>query len=149
MTALCATRSLMGYGLPWTGTPGASEEAAKVDKGLYRINEKLSATSPVTDELFTLAYENEEVSSAALSKAYHFCIALPADIEQPELSVDPDGEIAFDWAATGNILSISVGSAGRITYAGKFGNARTSGTIRFFDQIPVSLDDALKQFRKR
>lgn len=146
-------QSTYEYNLPWAGTPGASAEAIKVDKqrsrDLYRIKGRLSETSALRNELFTLAHESRDISEATLSKAYQFAIALPSDIVQPELSVDPDGEIAFDWANDDSILSISVGGAGRIVYAGKFAETTTSGTIYFSDRIPASLRNALKKFRKQ
>ncbi|MFM0089269.1 hypothetical protein PQR46_20400 [Paraburkholderia sediminicola] len=149
MSGLSAYRiGLPHHFIPWTGTPGASQEATKVDQDVYLVNERLAESWSVKDELLSLAAESGEVSNETLSKAYQFALALPADIVEPELSVDPDGEVAFDWAEAGNILSISVGGAGRITYAGKFENDRTSGTAYLVGQFPVSLDDGLKKFRK-
>ncbi|MBF3560999.1 hypothetical protein ISF97_27740 [Burkholderia pseudomallei] len=140
------------YDLPWGGTPGATLEAKSVDeersKGIYQVKEMLSEIGAIRDELFTLASENGNVSESTLSKAFRFAIALPSDVEQPELSVDTDGEIAFDWADEQNILSISVGGAGRITYAGKFKDAKTSGTLYFSDQVIPELANALEHFRR-
>ncbi|WP_155626881.1 hypothetical protein [Burkholderia vietnamiensis] len=140
------------YDLPWGGTPGATLEAKSIDRersrGIYQVKEKLSEIGAIRDELFTLASESDNVSDSTLSKAYRFAIALPSDVEQPELSVDTDGEIAFDWADEQNILSISVGGTGRITYAGKFKDATTSGTLYFSDQVIPELANALKYFRR-
>ncbi|MBO1854506.1 hypothetical protein J4G52_13255 [Burkholderia cenocepacia] len=148
MTALAPCN----YDLPWGGTPGASSEAKSVErarfKGIYQLKEKLSGTSAIRDELFSLAYENGDVSESTLSKAYHFAIALPSYVEQPELSVDTDGEIAFDWADEQNILSISVGGSGRVTYAGKFKEATTHGTLYLSDRVIPELANALKHFRR-
>jgi hypothetical protein len=144
LTAFCDT-------LPWAGTRGATAEATKVEEAgfrdFYRIKGKLSMASAVTSELLALASENDRLSKVTLAKAVQFAIALPSDIAQPEVSVDPDGEVAFDWADNVNILSVSVGAAGRITYAGKFEAVSTSDTLRFTERIPRSLGDALKSFR--
>ncbi|WP_431823123.1 hypothetical protein [Burkholderia sp. F1] len=140
------------YDLPWGGTPGTTLEAMSVEgersRGIYEVKESLSETSAMHNELLSLASENVNVSEETLSKAYQFAVALPSDVEQPELSIDTDGEIAFDWADDKNILSISVGGAGRITYAGKFKDTTTSGTLHFSDQVIPQLAGALKYFRK-
>jgi hypothetical protein len=148
MTTLVAFRDT----LPWADTPGATTEATKVENArslaFYGVKGEISATSAVQSELFALAAESEQLSNVMLAKAVQFAVALPSDILQPEVSVDPDGEVAFDWADDNNVLSISVGAAGRVTYAAKFGAANTSGTLRFTERLPSSLGEALKNFRK-
>ncbi|MGN4072151.1 hypothetical protein ACS0X5_10785 [Burkholderia gladioli] len=145
MTALV----LNGYNFPRGRTPGASQEARNVERARsYQLKEALSETAAIRDELFSLASESDDISPSALSKAYEFAIALPSYVEQPELSIDTDGEIAFDWADEQNILSISVGGAGRVTYAGKFKDATTSGTLYLSDQVISKLANVLQHFRR-
>ncbi|CAE6814069.1 hypothetical protein R69746_05752 [Paraburkholderia aspalathi] len=147
MTELTAFRDT----LPWAGTRSATVDATKVDdarfRDFYRIKGKLSTASAVESELLALAAENDRLSKVTLAKAVQFAIALPSDIAQPEVSVDPDGEVAFDWADNVNILSVSVGAAGRITYAGKLEAVSISDTLRFTERLPSSLGDVLKSFR--
>ncbi len=40
----------------------------------------------------------EAVAAATWVRAQQFIRAIPDDLPMPEMGVDPDGEIAFDWA---------------------------------------------------
>lgn len=137
--------------LPGSGTPGTSKDAATVgNEGatIYRWAKETTATSAVKSELFDLAADNALVSSVTLKYAVDFAVALPLDLAQPEVSVDPDGEIAFDWIdENNNMLSVSIGPAGGITYAGKVQAQSASGTEQFGGSIPRMLRAALENFR--
>ncbi|WP_157379617.1 hypothetical protein [Burkholderia ubonensis] len=137
--------------LSWAGTPGATQDAIRVevarDDAFNRTKEIFSRTSAVVSELMSAASENDRVSAVTLNKAFKFVLALPSDVNQPEVSVDPDGEVAFDWANDKDLLSVSVGGSGRVTYAGRLDAKMVSGTVRIANRIPASLGDALRAFR--
>jgi hypothetical protein len=60
-----------------------------------------------------------ETASAALQFAY----SLPWSLPTPEVAPDPDGDISFDWLGpSGKMFSVSVNKAGRVAYAGRFGD---------------------------
>jgi hypothetical protein len=88
-------------------------------------------------------YGAKAVTEGDLATALRFLDALPSTIPPPEVSVDPDGEFAFDWYNGSNVLSISVGQLGRISYAAHFGKRRAHGTEYFSDELPAGITQNL------
>ena len=73
-------------------------------------------------------YGAQPVDHLAVTRARAFLGALPVDVPLPEISIDPDGEVAIEWTGgRGLRYSISIGATGRITYAGIFGGASVRG----------------------
>jgi hypothetical protein len=68
----------------------------------------------------------------AVEAAADFIRALPSDMIQPEVAVDPDGQISLEWfGAKDRIFSISFSDRGRVAYAGIDGTARWRGAEMF------------------
>ena len=106
----------------------------------------VSAKSSLISELFTLARE-DGIAPGALAMAMEFAVTLPSDVRLPEMSIDPDGEVAFDWGSEVGIVSVSVGATGRIVYAAELGGQPTSGTTQLSGEIPGPLRASLASFR--
>jgi|SRR5579863_2646847 hypothetical protein len=69
---------------------------------------------------------------AALSFAY----TLPRSLPNPEVALDADGDITFDWlGSSGKMFSVAVSRTGRIAYAGRFGD---KSKIHGIDQLSAS-----------
>jgi hypothetical protein len=68
----------------------------------------------------------------AVEAAADFIRALPQDMMQPEVAVDPDGQISLEWfGAKDRIFSISFSDRGRVAYAGIDGTDRWRGAEMF------------------
>ena len=69
----------------------------------------------------------------------------------PDVSVDPDGEVAVSWNVDSNwIFSVSIGPTGRLSYAGLFGTGKAYGTEWFLNEIPEAvLDNITRLFTTR
>lgn len=80
-------------------------------------------------------------------RAVAFLGGLPADIKRPDVSVDPDGEISFEWANASAALSVSIGPSGRLIYATNVQNFPTSGESFFGGVIPEDVLGPLLHFR--
>ena len=82
--------------------------------------------------------ENAAVSHETAWKAVAFARLLPRGLPIPEIAPDPDGEISFDWIGrSGKMFSVSIGSDGRISYAGRFGDkSKTHGTEQLSEILP-------------
>lgn len=137
----------------WAETPGASNEARRVEQDLANAVREVKATtariSAIHSELMSLVAERvDEVSGATLVKALEFAATLPSDVELPEVSIDPDGELAFDWFKDDGLLSVSVGSTGRLTYAARLENLPSSDTVQLAGWVSSSLGEVLKGFRR-
>jgi hypothetical protein len=82
-------------------------------------------------------YGAKAVDSILFGEAFRFLEILPSTISKPEISTDPDGEIAFEWYGKNKrVFSVSVGQNGELTYAGIFGSGKTKGTELLRDEIP-------------
>ena len=63
-------------------------------------------------------YGAEAVSQNAVERSAHFIRRLPEGLPLPEISVEPDGEIALDWSPTPTqTFSVSIGPADRMACA--------------------------------
>lgn len=138
-------------------SPGVSEEARvlqdRIAKVLNRMFQSVTLGEPIGEALEALEQVFEECSednwdgygaSAVEVDTYlesrRFLQSLPTTIPIPEITVEPDGEIAFEWyVAPRKILSVSVGSHNILTYAGLFGLSKTHGTEYFGDELPATI----------
>ena len=86
------------------------------------------------------------MSPAAYGIAQRFVRALPAGIECPTLSADPDGCAVFEWyASPRRLVYVSVHPDFRVDYAALFGSSRIHGSSPFFDQLPPELLDLVRR----
>lgn len=79
------------------------------------------------------------VSDTAYAEALRFMAPLPRGLPAPEITPEPDGDVALDWhIAKGWALSLSFSGRGVITYAGLFGlDDKAHGTEPLHDTIPA------------
>lgn len=76
----------------------------------------------------------------------YFLNVLPTTAPPPEVSVDSDGEVAFDWVfGERRALSVSISGTGRCTFAWMIGQSTFRGTDWLQDEIPASIVFALRQ----
>lgn len=81
-----------------------------------------------------------------LTRATAFLDALPAEVTQPIASVDPDGEIAFDWYRSDDFLSLSIGPAGLTSYAAEIGGQQYVGAACSVSTLPAELSEIVSHF---
>jgi hypothetical protein len=91
-------------------------------------------------------YGAKPTTEADLMTAIRFLETLPTSTPLPEVSVDPDGEFTFEWHnGPRNILSVSIGHLGRISYAAHVGRKRYHGTEYFGDEFPAVIIENLEK----
>lgn len=89
---------------------------------------KEDALEDALDRLYDLAaecaeadwdgYGAEAVSQSAVERSERFIRRLPEDLPLPEISVEPDGEIALDWSPTQTqTFSVSIGTTDQMACA--------------------------------
>jgi hypothetical protein len=83
--------------------------------------------------------------------AKRFILMLPASLPAPELTVDRDGEVNFDWFGQGvQMFSASLRKDGRIAFAGQFSTRkRLSGLEEFNDSVPEKIVESIKTIYSR
>ena len=69
--------------------------------------------------------------------ALEFIERLPADVPEPEIAAEPDGEIGFEWRLKPrHVFGVSIGKGARLSYSGLYGESRTCGMEFLRDSIP-------------
>jgi hypothetical protein len=135
----------------WTAH-GASSEAksiAKLTQGAIvslRRNDHDRAFAELRNLRESCATDGRHLSDRTYLAARRFLLALPAGAAAPEASLDPDGEIAFDWfGSAGRNFSVSVRADGRLSYAGQLGlKVSLHGTDQLDETIPRRILDAVE-----
>ena len=86
-------------------------------------------------------YNGQPLSVDVYYLALRFLVALPATLPAPEVGLDPDGEVSFEWTnGPEKIFTVSADAKGRLSYAGLFGEGKTAhGTEVFDDTIPETI----------
>jgi hypothetical protein len=91
-------------------------------------------------------YAAHKVDASAILNGFAFIDSLPRSVPMPDVSVDPDGEISFDWiCGARRQFSISLGGRGVMSYAGLFGSDKVAGSERFQGTLPRTIVDFVKR----
>lgn len=63
-----------------------------------------------------------------------------AGMQIPEISVDPDGHVGFDWEpAEGVVITVSVSPTGTLSYAARAGKKRIKNRVTYQGVLPTAL----------
>lgn len=133
---------------------GVSDAAREVDMMSTNafLNTKLRPNDrqQVLDELNAVANEYGLLKTydglQAYERALKFIACLPTGIAAPFISRDPDGEIAFDWEAEDDMLSVSVSLSGRLSYAVDVDGKRHAGVAFVGMTLPEDFSAAVNAF---
>jgi hypothetical protein len=138
-----------------------SEPAKRIVKMREEIRSHLLASYVLRNTAERTLIELDEVRAEASQRGWNghdalplnpsayvfartFLNALPTTAPLPEVSADPDGEVALDWIfGERKALSVSISSTGRCTFAWMQGQSTCRGTDWIEDEIPASIVYAL------
>lgn len=91
-------------------------------------------------------YGGHRVEASAILNGFQFIDALPSSIPMPDVAVDPDGEISFDWICSPRRqFSISLGGRSVMSFAGLFGSDKVAGSEHFQGTLPRSLVEYVRR----
>jgi len=77
------------------------------------------------------------VDASALDYAVAFISLLPPEAPDPDIVIEEDGDVAFDWGSSAeSTFSVSVGSDGTLRFGGLFGNGTRYGSEPLVSAIP-------------
>jgi len=94
-------------------------------------------------------YGSKPMNPEAYLLARRFLESLPTTAPLPEISADPDGDVALDWSfGPRKALSVSINEKGRCVFACMRGYSTLRGTDWFDDGIPGSIANALSQLAR-
>ena len=92
------------------------------------------------------SYGARAVDARSLLSAIWFARLLPIAVPIPEIYVDPDGEIAFEWwLSPRRIFSVTVRRNNELAYAGLFGVNKVYGVEYLDDELPEAILDNISR----
>ena len=143
---------LLRIGSPPAGVAGR-RIFDKTARATCELKMGISARSSwIFNDLHALAEENgiEFRQSDLFVLAQRFLLSIPETLKAPELSLDSDGEIRFDWHNSElRILSVALRRDGQLTYAARTSICDTDyGTKFFIDEIPQNILSFVRQVTK-
>ncbi len=119
----------------------------------FSVNEALSELNEIALDASIDdwdGYGAKGINAESYLGAKKFINRLPLDVEIPEISVHPDGEVAFDWyKKKGFMLTISIGSDDELAYAYRFGLRKNYGKEYYGDAIPESILAKIKELASK
>jgi hypothetical protein len=90
--------------------------------------------------------EGVRVDPRTFAHARDLLESLPHGFAVPEVAVDPDGEIAFDWISPDRtMVSVSVGVGRDMSYAANLRDGTAHGTMRLAIGFPSRLTELLRR----
>lgn len=142
---------------------GVSESANEIQRETEELQNNFSRSitfgehlSEMIERLFEARQEHainnwdgygaKAIDEQSYQNAIRFILSLTPDIPAPEIGVEPDGEVVFEWyGGKRKVFSISMGSRNELTYAGLYGISKTDGVEYFYGNIPDMLLDNISR----
>lgn len=158
-----AVSPITGFaGNPWDNE-ALSDEAELVReliRDIVKFSGSMAVGEPkrVAQEFLDAAYKTAcvdnwdgagslKVDPSTYKYACQFILLLPHNVLLPDITVDTDGEILFEWdQGPRQVFSVSIGRDGTLTYAGLFGYTKDHGTKHFQEALPSVISDCLARF---
>lgn len=92
------------------------------------------------------AMGSARVEPSTYEYARQFLQVLPPNLPIPDIAIDTDGEILFEWdRGPRHIFSVSVGRDGTLTFAGLFGHSKIHGTEHLREALPLVIAHSLQR----
>lgn len=153
--------------VPPTRTRAASEASAVVDRmqddaeKAHQVSAYLGAAILDTLSLLRAAYVEaaepnwdgygaQPADPLAYHHARRFATLLYREQQPTDISIDPDGEISFDWDhGIDYVVSVSVSREGRLAYAARVGPNRSRGIERLSDGVPEQILALIRRVTSR
>jgi len=147
---------LAGTGSSATGTDGlfVDEQTAEVAEGLSRTESVGHGSTWLELERVVGScghdgwdgYGATAISGYSLTVAARLLFVLPIGVTAPTVSVDPDGEVSYEWyTSASRVLSVSVGADGMLHYAARVGASRHHGAEPFLGHFPTVILDLVRK----
>lgn len=138
-------------------TPAAGSEASSLKKSVLTVIEGLkkgsARTSGAFHDLEALALEQGTTvqKTAVFSIAKRLLLVLPVGIPSPDLDIDSEGDILFDWyGPNSSMLTLALRKDGRISFAARLSPMKSrNGNDIFIDSVPQEIISLVRTITKR
>ena len=88
----------------------------------------------------------DDMLPATFARARRLLDTIPSGFPVPDIGLDPDGEVAFDWIRRDRtMVSVSIGTEGDPSYAAGLVDGTAYGFLHWDDRFPVALTDLLRR----
>lgn len=162
MTPVCIENVKRNLGT-FTSSPGVSGTSDVLNELLSNWNEEIARSvtlgkhySQTLDNLIaarddsvianTDGYSSKAFAPASYQKARQFLELLPMNVPVPDVYVDSDGEVRFEWyKGPRSVFAVTVGSNGELYYAGLFGASKSHGTEYLDDELPDAIINNIRR----
>ncbi len=134
---------------------GISDDAKRLEIQEQAIRQDMFSTNALSsyvlqDEMLDLysnhsidnwdGYGAKAVTYEAVAAAFSFLFMLPIPMATPELSVDPDGRVVFEWYRKPfRVFSVAVEEDRQLIYSGLFDTSKASGVEYFGNTLPEDI----------
>jgi hypothetical protein len=129
----------------------AGQQGCTIKKSIVSEIMRLRATTGASwlfNDLDSLAqeYESPTQGNEVFNMAKRLLLVLPNDIAPPELDLDNDGDILFDWTGSrGRMMTVALRSDGRISYAARLSSTKTrNGNDFLTDGLPSEIIELVR-----
>ena len=95
-------------------------------------------------------YGAKRIDRKSFKESLRFLDILPGTIPVPEVAIEPDGMVAFEWyRQPRQVFSVSFETNGELVYAGLFGNSKTHDTEYFGEEVPQIILNNIRRVYSR
>ncbi len=89
-------------------------------------------------------YGASAINLSSYINAISFLMALPSSTQVPEISIETDGDVVFEWFVSWDrVFSVSIGPNCELHYAGLFEGRQISGLEYLEETIPKIIIDQI------
>lgn len=129
------------------------EQSVEADREIVQLTRRAKSRGYWTGrlDLIDLFDESESMAEddmlpATFARARMLLDTIPSGFPVPDIGLDPDGEVAFDWIRRDRtMVSVSIGSEGDPSYAAGLVDGTAYGFLHWEDRFPVALTDLLRR----
>lgn len=153
MSTLNPTYVPIGSGTSLFGSGPESKDLRRLTQQALKPLLEQSHVETVINDLYDLLSEARNgqyesgLDAPTFSTAKRFLLAFPKILPFPEIALDNDGEISFDWEGKNRrMFSVSLRADGRLSYACKLGINRSAYGVEEFDEnVPETIVEKVKK----
>jgi hypothetical protein len=132
---------------PPTFSRGASDTAKALERDLASMFAKPDVHELREKIVVAMSTSRIPVQLGTLERAFSFASTVPLEMSNPDVVVEENGEIAFDWQDTKDlVLSVVVKNSGYIGYAALLGTEPVYGRVPFTGSLPETVAHLMARF---
>ena len=134
----------------WTVEVTKFSRSIVLEKPRRELQDALDAACVAAQEPNWDGMGSAPVEPSTYTYASQFLQIFPANALPPDISVDTDGELLFEWdRGPRQTFSVSVGRDGTLTFAGLLGYRKVHGTEHFREALPLVIADWIQDVTAR